>query len=108
VILVLAVIGGEVDEPAIADAMKFRGPDSIAVGAKLRGTPNANSRVLADGTDGLGFADPDAFVVPALAIIVEALVEDHPRVRRVRWQYWVDIALTFNCLQLTRTPFLLN
>ena len=48
--------------------------------------PDASSRIAANVGDGWGFADADAFVLAALAIKIEALVEDHPRVSRMWWQ----------------------
>ena len=84
-VLVLAVIGGEVDVPFAADEVQLRRPDRVAVGAERRSRPDARAWVFTDRSNGSGFADANALLAFALAIIVEALVEDHPRVRRVWW-----------------------
>ena len=89
---VLAVIGREIDEPFAADEMKFGGPDRIAVRTEGGRRPNADSLIFADGGNARGFANENPLMVSALAIIVKALVENHPRVRRLWWQYRVNIA----------------
>src|SRR5690349_11330205 len=81
-VLVLAVIGSEVDVPFAANAMQFRRPNRIAVRTETGSCPNTGAGVLADGSNGPGFANANALLAFAFAIIVEALVENHPGVRR--------------------------
>ena len=81
--------------------MQLRRPDCIAVRSERRSGPDADAGIFADGSNGSGFANANPLLAFAFAIIVEALVEDHPRVRRVWWQYWVNTAL---CLTVYNSP----
>src|SRR5439155_4423351 len=67
-VLVLAVIGCEVDVPFPADQVQLRSPNGVAVGAERRSRPDARAVVFADGSNGSGFADANALLAFAFAI----------------------------------------
>src|SRR5438552_14848980 len=88
--IVVAIVGGVIDEPFALNQVQFRCPDIIRVLAPNRRSPDAHTRVLADPGDGPGTADEDPPIAPALRVIIKAAVEDHPRVGRMRWQNRVN------------------
>src|SRR5581483_3725091 len=102
-VVIVAVIGGVIDKPAIADAMQFRRPEVVAVPTRGGRVPDTNAGVLANAGNGPRTTDDDAaLVVPALAVIVKALVVNHPGVRGMGWEYRVYTS-AFRASELSNT-----
>jgi hypothetical protein len=56
--------------------------------------PDTNSGILSNGENRGRLAQANAPMILAFAVVVQTVVENHPRVRRVWWQYRVNIAFS--------------
>jgi hypothetical protein len=90
VVVVIAVVGGVIDEPFAIDEVKFWGPDVVGVFSASGGFPDADTWIHADAGDGTSAADIDMPFVASFCVVVETAVKNHPRVGRMRWQYRVN------------------
>ncbi len=87
---IAAIVGGIIDEPAAPNAMQLRSPNGFGIFASPRRRPNNLPVVLADRGNGAGLADSDTpLAIAIFAIVIGPLVEDHPRVGGMWWQYRV-------------------